>query len=161
MDRHLRFCANISMLFCESPFLDRIDAAARAGFEAVECQFPYDIPAQDIRKRLKDVGVPMTGINAPPGGAVVFGFAALPGREQAFADSVARGLEYAHELGAKTLHCLSGVLNGVSPDAARATFLANMSDACEKAERASVTLLIEPLNPYDRPDYFLKGSDHA
>ncbi|MFM2444413.1 MAG: hypothetical protein RJB09_1599, partial [Pseudomonadota bacterium] len=69
MDRHLRFCANISMLFCDVPFLERIDAAARAGFEAVECQFPYDIPAREIRQRLRDVGVPMTGINAPPGAA--------------------------------------------------------------------------------------------
>ena len=161
MDRHLRFCANISMLVCDVPFLERIDAAARAGFEAVECQFPYDIPAREIRQRLRDVGVPMTGINAPPGAAGEFGFAALPGRETDFRDSLARGLDYAHELGSKTLHCLSGVLEGAAPDAARATFLANMSDACEKAERASVTLLIEPLNPYDRPDYFLKGSDHA
>jgi hydroxypyruvate isomerase len=59
------------------------------------------------------------------------------------------------------MHCLSGVLAGAAPETARATFLANMSDACEKAERAGVTLLAEPLNPYDRPDYFLRGSDHA
>ena len=163
MDRHLRFCANISMLFCEAPFIERIDAAARAGFAAVECQFPYEAPARELRARLDDAGIPMAGINAPPGVASKgeFGFAALPGREKEFQESLARGLDYAHVLGARTLHCLSGVLDGVAPDAARATFLANMSQACEKAERAGVTLLIEPLNPYDRPDYFLTGSDQA
>ena len=163
MDRHLRFCANISMLFTEHAFADRIDAAARAGFRAVECQFPYDLPARDLRKRLDAAGIAMTGINAPAGNVArgEFGFAALPGREQEFRDSLARGLDYAHELGAKTLHCLSGVTKDVSGQAARATFLSNMSEACEKAERAGVILLIEPLNPYDRPDYFLKGSDHA
>lgn len=163
MHRPLRFCANISMLFAEVPFLDRIDAAARAGFQAVECQFPYDTPARDIRARLAACGVAMIGVNAPAGDVQhgEFGFAALPGREAAFRESLTRALDTAHELGARTIHCLSGVLNGVAPEAARATFLSNMSEACESAERAGVTLLIEPLNPYDRPDYFLTGSDQA
>jgi len=161
MQNALRFCANISMLFTEVPFADRIAAAANTGFSAVECQFPYEISARDLRKRLDETGLIMTGLNAPPGGAGEFGFAALPAKRAAFRESLAKALDYAHELGTKNIHCLSGVLNGVPLADARACFLDNMAFACEEAERANVTLLIEPLNPYDRPDYFLTGSDMA
>jgi 2-dehydrotetronate isomerase len=157
----LRFCANISMLFTEVSFADRIGAAAKAGFSAVECQFPYEVPARDLRKRLDEAGLIMTGINAPPGEAGEFGFAALPTRQQDFRESLARALDYAHVLGAKSVHCLSGVLNGVPLEDARHCFIDNMAFACEEAERANVTLLVEPLNSYDRPDYFLTGSDMA
>ena len=157
----LRFCANISMLFTEVPFVDRIAAAAKAGFSAVECQFPYEVPAREWRKRLDETGMIMTGINAAAGGPGEFGFAALPARRADFRASLAQALDYAHELGAKTVHCLSGVLNGVPLADARTCLIDNMVYACEEAERANVTLLIEPLNPYDRPDYFLTGSDMA
>ncbi len=161
MQNTLRFCANISMLFTEVPFAERIDAAAKAGFLAVECQFPYEVPARELRKRLDATGLIMTGINAPPGQPGEFGFAALPAQRAEFRQSLAQALDYAHVLGAKNVHCLSGVLNGVPLADARACFIDNMAYACEQAERANVTLLIEPLNPYDRPDYFLTGSDMA
>ena len=63
----LKFSANISMLFCEQPFLDRIDAARAAGFEAVECHFPYDLDRAEVRARLAANGLPMTGLNTAPG----------------------------------------------------------------------------------------------
>ncbi len=47
-----RFCANLTMMFNEVPFLDRFDAAAKAGFQAVEFLFPYDYKPADIRARL-------------------------------------------------------------------------------------------------------------
>ena len=43
-----RFAANVSFLFTEVPFLERFAEAAHAGFRAVECTFPYDVPAQEI-----------------------------------------------------------------------------------------------------------------
>ena len=48
-----RFAANLSMMFTEVPFLDRFDAAAKAGFTAVEFLFPYDHPAEAVGERLK------------------------------------------------------------------------------------------------------------
>ena len=78
----IRLAANISMLFREHGFADRIDAAARAGFRAVECQFPYDVPAGDLARRLRQAGIPMIGINTPAG--ETFGCAAVPGREAQF-----------------------------------------------------------------------------
>lgn len=159
----LRFSANISMLFGERPFVDRIDAAAQAGFDAVECQFPYSTPAAQVRRLLEACSLPMIGINTPPGDPArgEFGFAAVPGREADFRDGLTRAIDYAQEIGAQTVHCMSGVLGGGDPSAARATFLDNMSRACDEAARCGLTLLIEPLNRYDRPDYFLTGSDQA
>ena len=51
-----RFAANLSMMFNEVPFLDRFDAAAKAGFTAVEFLFPYDHPAKEIGERLRQAG---------------------------------------------------------------------------------------------------------
>ena len=53
----LRFAANVSMLFPEAPFLDRFALAAHAGFAAVECQFPYEAPAAEIRVFCAHLGV--------------------------------------------------------------------------------------------------------
>ena len=47
-----RFAANLTLLFTEVDFLDRFERARRAGFDAVEFQFPYAWPAAEIRARL-------------------------------------------------------------------------------------------------------------
>src|SRR6202165_4274091 len=80
-----RFAANLSMMFTEVPFLDRFDAAAKAGFTAVEFLFPYDFPADAIGERLRRNGLTQALFDLPPGnwGAGEKGFAALPDR---FAD---------------------------------------------------------------------------
>ena len=62
-----RFAANLSMMFNEVPFLDRFDAAARAGFEAVEYLFPYDFPAEAIAERLQRNNLTQALFNLPPG----------------------------------------------------------------------------------------------
>ena len=62
-----RFCANLGFLFGEVPFLDRFDAAARAGFTAVEYAAPYDYPAGELRTRLRDAGLTQVLINSPAG----------------------------------------------------------------------------------------------
>ena len=51
----IRLAANISTLFTQLPFLDRIDAAAAAGFSAIECQFPYAVAPGEIGERLHKV----------------------------------------------------------------------------------------------------------
>ena len=77
-----RFAANLSMMFTEVPFLDRFEAAAKAGFTAVEFLFPYDHPAEEVGKRLKGNGLTQALFNLPPGNwdAGEKGFAALPER---------------------------------------------------------------------------------
>ena len=153
----IRLAANISMLFREHGFADRIDAAARAGFRAVECQFPYDVPAGELAQRLRLAGISMIGINTPAG--ETFGCAAVPGHEAQFRTEFELALDYAQALGANTIHVMSGV-PGVPPEIARPTFFNNLRWASERAP-AGITLLIEPLNKRDRPGYFVSRSDEV
>jgi hydroxypyruvate isomerase len=153
--------ANISMLFAELAFLDRIGAAARAGFHAVECQFPYAHAAQDIALRVADHGLVMNGINTPMGDPQKneFGCAALPGRQAKFRADFETALAYADRLRAGTIHCMSGAPQPDELSKARETFLGNMRWASEQARSTEVTLVVEPLNSRDRPGYFVSRSD--
>ena len=107
-----RFAANLSMMFTEVPFPRRFEAAARAGFTAVEFLFPYDFPADDIARWLTDNGLQNVLFNLPPGdwAAGERGCASLPGREQDFLSGVERALEYADRLGTPSLHAMAGLL---------------------------------------------------
>lgn len=149
-----RFAANLSFLWAELPFLDRFDAAAHAGFRAVEILFPYETPAAEMHEALERNGLEMVLLNAPPpnytGGPR--GYAAVPGGEHRFEHDIRRSLRYAQVLGAKHLHVMSGVAEGKE---ARETFLSNLRSAAELAPEG-LTLTIEPLNAGDMPGYFLK-----
>ena len=161
MKPSIRLSANISMMFAELPFLDRIDAAARAGFAAVECHFPYDLKIPDIRARLAAAGLTMNGINTPSGDAAKgeFGFAAVPGREAEFRAGIDLALEYGQALGVSGVHCMCGVPPADVRDRARDTFLQNTQWASDQACGSGITLLIEPINQYDRPGWFVSHAD--
>ncbi len=153
-----RFAANLSFLFKELPFLDRFEAAATAGFEAVEVLFPYDNPAREITSRLAATGLKMALINTPPpnwaGGDR--GFAAIPGGQDRFRHDFKRALRFARALGADHLHVMAGKAKGV---VARQTFIDNLKWAAALAPRQSLT--IEPINGEDMPGYFLDDFDLA
>ena len=157
----LRFSANIAMLFSDLPFLDRIDAAAHAGFAAVECHQPYDFKVEAIRERLTAHKLVLNGINTRMGNPDEFGLAAMPGREDAFRETFAEAMHYARALSVSTIHVMSGTPHPRALSEARAVFLSNMRMAAAEARRAGVTLLIEPLNVYDRPGYFVSRSDEV
>lgn len=113
-----RLSANLSFLWPDRPFLDRIDAAAAAGFRAVECHWPYDLPAARIADRLLGRGVEMVVVNAPAGdlGRGEYGLGALPGREREFDDATDLALEYALgyalALRCPAVHCMAGSSRG-------------------------------------------------
>ena len=159
-----RFAANLSMLFTELDFLDRFEAAARAGFEAVEFLFPYAWPAEAIRERLDRHGLRCVLHNLPPGDwdAGERGLACLPDRREEFESGVERALHYAAVLGVAQLHCLAGVV----PDDADAcevheTYVASLRHACRRARDAELRLLIEPINTFDIPGYYLSRPSQA
>lgn len=156
-----RWSANISMMFAELPFLDRIGAAARAGFPAVECHFPFDLDRSAVLARLDEAGVVMNGLNTPPGDSArgEFGFAAVPGREADFRRGLELALDWAVTLGVKTIHCMCGVVDPEQRAQARETFFRNMLWASDQARHTGVDLLIEPINRYDRPNWFVSRSD--
>lgn len=154
-----RFCANLSMMFTEAPFLDRFEAASRAGFEAVEYLFPYDFPARDIRARLDGAGLRQVLFNMPPGdwAGGERGLACLPGRTGEFREGVKKALDYAHALGCDLVHCMAGIVPpGVARDTAASVYAANLAWASEQAHPAGVKIVIEPINQRDMPGFFLR-----
>jgi hydroxypyruvate isomerase len=158
-----RFAANLAYLFTERPFMQRFGAAAAAGFTAVELQFPYDQAASEVRAELDRHGLTMLGINTAPGRreAGEFGLAAVPGREADFAALFRQALDYVVAIGGRQIHCLAGKVPPEARPAAEATFVRNLAAAADLARPHNVNLLLEPINPRDRPDYFLTRAEHA
>lgn len=153
-----RFAANLSMLFTERPFLDRFAAAAAAGFRAVECQFPYDWPAEAVRARLDAGALSLVLHNLPAGdwAAGERGIACLPGREAEFRAGVARGIAYARALGTPRLNCLAGLAPaGADAGLLRRTMVANLRHAAAALAEAGLELLVEPINTHDMPGFWL------
>jgi 2-dehydrotetronate isomerase len=157
-----RFAANLGYLFTEHPLPACIDAAAAAGFEAIELQLPYAVPASEVKAAIARNDLTILGINTPRGPREGdFGLAAVSGRESDFDAAFAQALDYITAIGGRAIHCLAGV---VAPDAraqAERIFVANLARAADRAAERGITLLVEPINPRDRPGYFLTRVEHA
>ncbi len=157
-----RFAANLGYLFTERALLERIDAAAAAGFKAIELQFPYDVPASQVRAAIERNKLTVLGINTPPGERDgEFGLAAVPGREQDWQMLFARALDYAAAIGGSAVHCLAGKVAPEQRSAAERVYIDNLARAADLAGPKKITLLIEPINGRDRPNYFLNRVEHA
>ena len=157
-----RFAANLGYLFTDRPLLERIDAASAAGFKAIELQFPYDVPASAVRSAIEKNKLTILGLNTPPGEREgEFGFAAVPGREKDWQALFARALDYASAIGASAIHCLAGKVAPEQRPAANKVFADNLATAADLAAAKNITLLIEPINGRDRPNYFLNHVEHA
>ncbi|MBL4664799.1 MAG: TIM barrel protein [Nitrospinaceae bacterium] len=152
------FSANLGFLWAELSLPDAIRAAARAGFHAVECHWPYDTPAADVLAALDETGLVMLGLNTVRGNAGENGLAALTGREGEARAAIDQALDYAVATGTKAVHVMAGF---AQDDVARATFIDNLAYACAQARPLGITILIEPLNSYDAPGYFLQTSQQA
>ncbi len=153
-----RFAANISTMFTDRPFTERIAAAAAAGFRALECQFPYEAAAEELKARLDASGVELVLLNTPPGdfAAGERGLAGLPGREADFEQALGRALAYAETLRCPQIHVMAGIQPaGTSKEACLGVYKANLRLAAEAALRAGRTVLIEPINSRDIPGYLL------
>jgi hydroxypyruvate isomerase len=159
-----KFAANLTMLFTEVPFLDRFDRAARAGFTAVEFLFPYPYKADEIKRRLDANGLQLVLHNLPAGDweAGERGVAILPDRVDEFRSGVARAIEYAQTLGVPKLNCLVGKApSGLGEAALRATLIENLTYAAAQLKRAGLKLLIEPINTFDIPGFYLNRTSQA
>jgi hydroxypyruvate isomerase len=159
-----QFAANLTMLFNEHPFLDRFEAAARAGFKAVEFLFPYAYGVADLQRRLKDNDLKLVLHNLPAGDwdAGDRGLACDPRRIDEFRAGVARGIEYGTALGAPQLNCLAGKAPaGVDDETLRRTFVANLRHAAGELKQAGLKLLIEPINRFDIPGFYLNYTAQA
>ncbi|MBI2771190.1 MAG: hydroxypyruvate isomerase [Burkholderiales bacterium] len=164
----LRFAANLTMMFNEVPFLDRFELAARAGFKAVEFLFPYAHPAAEIRQLLDANGLQLVLHNLPAGDwdAGERGIACHPERVEEFRAGVAKALVYAKALGVGQLNCLAGKVSPANASGAldprvRQTLVANLRHAAAQLGDAGLRLLIEPINTFDIPGFYLNRTEQA
>ncbi len=149
-----KFSANLGFLFTDLPLPEAIRAAKAAGFHAVECHWPYAVPPQQVKDALDDTGLAMLGLNTSRGdvGKGENGLSALPDRTEDARAALDEAISYAVAIGAGCIHVMAGFAQG---QAAHETFVANLRYACAAAEPHGITILIEPLNRYDAPGYFL------
>ena len=155
-----RFSANLGFLWNDLPLPDAIRAAAAAGFDAVECHWPYDVPAKDVATALAETGLPMLGLNTRRGDLDKGenGVAALPDREHDARAFIDEAITYAVAIKAANIHVMAGFAAG---QAAHDSFIANLDYACKAAAPHGITILIEPLNAFDAPCYFLNSTAQA
>jgi 2-dehydrotetronate isomerase len=155
-----RFAANLSFMFNEVPFLDRFEAAAKAGFQGVEFLNPFEAPKAEIASRLKANGLTQALFNMAHGdwSKGERGMSAIPGREAEFETAVIAALDYATALGCKRLFAMAGLKHH---GAERKTYVANLRKAARMAKSAGVDVIIEPINTRDIPGYFLNTTGEA
>ncbi len=159
-----KFCANLSTLFTEYDFLDRFEIASDAGFEAVECQFPYAESAQDIQQRLLANDLQLILHNFPAGDwdAGERGIACLPDRVDDFKAGVDQAIEYASLLGCRKLNVLAGLApESISPEELTQTLLSNLRYAANQLKPYGIDLLIEAINTQDVPGFFVNNTQQV
>ena len=153
-----KFAANLTMLFTEAPFMERFALAAKAGFEGVEYLFPYDFDRDAIRAELDRHGLKQVLHNLPAGNWAggERGIAILPDRIDEFRRGVASAIQYATTLGCTQINCLAGIIPaGIADDVLRTTFVANLKYAAAELGKHGIKLLIEPINRFDIPRFYL------
>ena len=151
------FSANLGFLWPNSSLAEAILAAHRSGFDAVECHFPYDEPVDEVCQALEDTGLPMLGLNTIRG-SLNAGLAALPDQVSDARRAIDQAFEYGASIGSRNVHVMAGAISGQE---ATSTYLDNLRYASDVAEKYNMSVLIEPLNPFDMPGYFLRDTGHA
>jgi 2-dehydrotetronate isomerase len=155
-----KFAANLSFMFTEVPFADRFEAAAKAGFRAVEFLNPFELPKAELVARLKDNGLTQALFNMAHGdfSRGERGMSAIPGREAEFERAVAAALEYAEATGCKRLFAMAGLRHH---GANRAAYVKNLKRAARLLAGSGIDVIIEPINTRDIPGYFLNTTGEA
>ncbi len=159
-----KFAANLSFLYADLPFLDRIAAAAKDGFPAVEYVGPYDFPEGDVAAALKAANVKQALFNLPAGdwAGGERGIGCLPDRVEEFKAGVDTAISYAKALGCPKINCLAGIApKGVAAEKLEQTLVENLKYAAPRLADAGVKLLLEPINLRDIPGFFVSTTDHA
>ena len=156
-----KFAANLTMLFNEVDFLARFEAAAKAGFRGVEYLFPYPFPADALAAELDRRGLTQVLHNLPAGDWAKGerGIACIPGREAEFREGVALGIQYARTLRCPQVNCLVGIPpKDAEPAKVRSTLKDNLRYAARELQNAGIKLLVEPINTFDIPGFYLSRS---
>ena len=159
-----RFAANLTMLFNEVPFLERFALAKTAGFKAVEFLFPYAYSTEEIKSALDNNALKLALHNLPAGDwdAGERGIACHPDRVNEFRSGVAKAIEYATYLHVGQLNCLAGKAPvGVDAKLLHDTFVSNLQYAASELKKVGLKLLIEPINTFDIPGFYLSKTEQG
>jgi hydroxypyruvate isomerase len=159
-----RFAANLTFLWTDRPFVSRFDAAARAGFAAVEYMFPYAEDLKAVAAELRRLKLRQTLFNLPAGdwAAGERGIAVDPGRRDEFRDGVRQGIDVARLLKCPRVNCLVGKqLEDVPLKDQWACLVDNIKMAAAAFEQVGLVLLVEPINTFDMPGFFLRTPSEA
>ena len=157
-----RFSANLGFLWPDRPLLARIDAAAAAGFKAIELHWPYDTPAAEVNAACARNRLTLLGINTVVGEpGKDMGLGAVPGRETEFAAAIDQSIAYCLGSGAVAIHAMAGKVPPERFAEGREVLIANLKPAAQKAAAHGLTLLLEPLNQRDAPGYFYSTLEPA
>lgn len=159
----MQICANLSLLFTELPLIERVRAAADAGFAGVEMQFPYEVPAEALQAELQRCGMPLVLINLPAGDLMQggAGLAAVPGREAQFAAALQQALAYADVVQPAKVNVLAGRLaEGVEREQALALLAQHLRQTAEAFAGRGIQVLMEAINLHDMPGFLLNTPAH-
>lgn len=155
-----QFSANLGFLWTDLPLPDAIRAAKAASFDAVECHWPYETDPALVNAALAETGLKMLGLNTLRGDHLNGdnGLSALVDRVDEARKAIDQAIAYATKINCANIHVMAGFAEG---DQAHRTFVENLEYACTEAAKSNITILIEPLNKYDAPNYFLQTTGQA
>lgn len=159
----MKIAANLSMLFGELPLAERVMAAKVAGFDGVEIQFPYELPAIRLKELLERADLPLVLINLPAGDLMQggAGLAAVPERQEEFDAALRDALTYAAMTRPLCVNVLPGRLaKGLSREQALATLAGNLRKSAEAFSLLGIRVLCEAINPLDMPDFLINTPEH-
>ncbi|MBU8919788.1 TIM barrel protein [Bacillus sp. FJAT-29953] len=158
-----KFAVNLTTIFTEVPFLERFKKARECGFSYVECQFPYDYSIDEIKRELVRNELSMVLLNLPPGNweKGERGLAVVPNRMDEFRSSVMEGIKYATALTIPRIHCMAGIVSKDDSETAKDIYLENLHYAGTEMAKHGLTVMIEPINKFDMPGYFLSDIHQA
>lgn len=156
----MKFSANLGFLWSELPLPDAIRAAKAAGFDAVECHWPYGVDPADVKAALRETALPMLGLNTSRGDVAAGdnGLSALPNRIPEARAAIDQAVAYGDTIGAQNIHVMAGFAQGTE---AHQAYVDNLRYASGIAAAKGMSILIEPLNHYDAHGYFLQTTDQA
>jgi hydroxypyruvate isomerase len=159
----MKFCANVSILFKEAPFLERFRRAADAGFSAVEFWWPDENLGQ-VEAAIKDADLRVALFNFYAGDmpAGDRGLLSDPTRQEGFRENVPEALELAQRLGCDRLNALVGQeIQGMSREEQLELALENVGWAAGRAAEYGVEVLVEAVNTFENGAYLLYRTDDA
>lgn len=159
-----RYSAHIGYLFTDRPLAERVAAAARSGFTAVEHPAPYPVPAAQMAEWLDAAGVryAQLGLHSGDASKGEKGLAIFPERRAEFRASVAEGLDYAETVGARMVHAMAGILPVADRDQLHwDCYVENLAAAARAAHERGITVIVEPMSHGAVPDYFIATPEQA